>query len=729
MMKRSVLLVSFILCLAHLLIIKDVNASTSEFSKDTTRVSELYQIAKTIVYPNPDSALLYLDTLEDISRKSDYYSGLYKAYNLRGIIEWVKNNPEQGIKYTDTALQYARKLDDPKLTAYGWANIGLYYSRLNNFDSSVFYFTKAIAWCDSNNLVAFGTKCRADLGNIYVNIDQYTDGAKLLLEARDEAVKQKDTTRIGMIYISLGNLFTKINRFELAKNYFKKAIYYSQFSHERNNLSLIYLNLGDLYFKIGDKPDSSYYYTMKGIEAALPYEKEHARFVANVNLGNLMMDKHQYDSVEYYFDQALSNRDIENNPLVKTAVTINMGRYYLYTNHLKKARSYLNSGLGMADSLNFMVYKKNALINLVRLDSLEGNYHQALINYALFHQVSDTVAAVEANYKIAVLDIEKTLALEKLGNQFLENQNDLNKNTISTQRRLINWIVLGVIVQLIVLFFLYVQHKRVRILNKHLSESQRELLEANRQLQHNNEILGQQKEELTVLHQTKDKFFSIIGHDLKSPFNSLIGLLDLLDQQWDSIEEHEKRDHIKALLKSSLSTHELLEELLLWGKTQEGLVKYMPARFNALEAVNKVAELLNSQISTKKISLKLELTPELELFTDKRLFAQIIQNLINNAVKFSHSGGIIHVFSKVRENNLLISVKDNGIGIPLVYLHKLFDLEHNFNRPGTNNEKSTGMGLLLSNEYAKIMHAQILVESEEGKGSTFTLKLNNDTFQ
>ncbi|MFA5417639.1 MAG: ATP-binding protein, partial [Bacteroidales bacterium] len=81
------------------------------------------------------------------------------------------------------------------------------------------------------------------------------------------------------------------------------------------------------------------------------------------------------------------------------------------------------------------------------------------------------------------------------------------------------------------------------------------------------------------------------------------------------------------------------------------------------------------------------------------------------------------------EKSIFISVKDNGIGIPSEHLNKLFDLEHNFHRPGTNNEKSTGMGLLLSNEYAKIMHAQILVESEEGKGSTFTLKLNSDTFQ
>ncbi|MFA5417882.1 MAG: ATP-binding protein, partial [Bacteroidales bacterium] len=693
MMKRSVFLVSFILLHVFLLITEDVYASTSEFSEDTTRVNELYQTAKTIVYAHPDSALLYIDTLEDISRKSNYYPGLYKASNIRGIIEWIKNNPEQGINYTETALLYAKKLNDPKLIAFGWSNIGLYYIKLNNYDSATFYLTKAIAWCDSNNLVAFGTKCRADLGNIYVNIDQYTEGARLLLQARDEAINQKDTTRLGAIYISLGNLFTKINRFELAKNYFKKAIYFSQFSKETNNLSIIYLNLADLYYKIGNRYDSSYYYTIKGLEAAQPYQKEHARLVASINLGNLMMNKHRYDSVKYYYDQVLSNRDIENNQIAKTAVTINMGRYYLYTNYLKKARNYLTNGLKMADSLNLNVYKKNALINLIRLDSLEGNYHQALTNYALFHQISDTLAAVEANYKIAVLDIEKTLALEKLGNQLLEKQNDHNKTTISTQRRLINWIVLGVFAQLIVLFFLYVQHKKVRTLNKHLSDSQKKLLEVNRKLQTNNEILAQQKEELTLLHQTKDKFFSIIGHDLKSPFNSLIGLLDLLDQQWDSIDEQEKRDHIKALLKSSLSTHELLEGLLLWGKTQEGLVKFIPVKFKVLDLLKKTDELLHTQISSKKINLRLDITPELELFTDKRLFAQILQNLITNAVKFTHSGGIIHVFSEIREKSIFISVKDNGIGIPSEHLNKLFDLEHNFHRPGTNNEKSTGMGL------------------------------------
>jgi len=382
----------------------------------------------------------------------------------------------------------------------------------------------------------------------------------------------------------------------------------------------------------------------------------------------------------------------------------------------------------MAEDLDILQYKKNALKNLAKLDSMAGNFKQSLAHYKLYKVASDSLNSSDISHQMAILDFEKELALQKTDNEMLEEQNQLKSKQISQQRTLI-WISLTALVILLVqLYFLYVNRRKRKKLHLQLEEKHRDLLVIIEELKVTNETLKEQQEKLKEMNVTKDKFFSILGHDLKSPFNTLLGMLSLLDQQWDILDDHEKQLHMKSLYASTEKTYHLLEELLSWGKAQQGLIKFLPETFDLLSRISYIVDFFRAQIEQKGLQIDLQIPEELRLHTDPRLFSQIIQNLVNNAIKYSYPGKTITIFVKQTPDRFCLCVKDTGMGIPKDRLATIFRLDSDFNRPGTNNEKSTGMGLILIKEYAEIIGGNLTVASENEQGSTFCLCLPKNKF-
>jgi signal transduction histidine kinase len=270
--------------------------------------------------------------------------------------------------------------------------------------------------------------------------------------------------------------------------------------------------------------------------------------------------------------------------------------------------------------------------------------------------------------------------------------------------------------------------RRKKLLNQ-LSEKHHDLILMNEELKVTNETLTEQQEQLKELNITKDKFFSILGHDLKSPFNGLLGMLDLLDKQWDTLGNNEKHGYIHSLLKSSEKTYQLLEDMLIWGKAQQGLIKYQPETFLLRSKITLIIDYYNPQIFNKKLVVNTEIPADLQLTSDPNLITRIVQNLLHNAIKYTPSGGKITITSKIdKTEQLCLCVSDTGIGIPDNKIANIFGLDCDFNRPGTNNEKSSGMGLILIREYAEIIGGTLTVSSTEGKGSTFCLCLKKNNF-
>ncbi|OQY02925.1 MAG: hypothetical protein B6I20_06075 [Bacteroidetes bacterium 4572_117] len=248
--------------------------------------------------------------------------------------------------------------------------------------------------------------------------------------------------------------------------------------------------------------------------------------------------------------------------------------------------------------------------------------------------------------------------------------------------------------------------------NKMLEEKNKQLKEANNQL-----VITQQ--DLKALNNTKDKFFSIIAHDLRNPFTPLLALTELLHDDYDSFDEKERREFIKDIRDGAQRLYDLLENLLQWSLSQTRQIKFSMSKIEMKELINKNIELLKINTDKKKIEINSEVRDTIYVQADVNMMNSIVRNLINNAIKFSEKSTKITIGSKDIGSEYCFSIKDEGIGIKPEYIDHIFDAGFSKTKINKSKEKGSGLGLILCKEFVEKNNGKIWVESKQGLGSTF----------
>ncbi len=258
-----------------------------------------------------------------------------------------------------------------------------------------------------------------------------------------------------------------------------------------------------------------------------------------------------------------------------------------------------------------------------------------------------------------------------------------------------------------------------------LLELRQEEIEAqSEELMVQKESLEIMNHELNDLNATKDKFFSIIAHDIKSPFNAILGFSELLKENFNKWTDEKKLNTINLILNSSRSLFELLENLLQWSRSQRGIIEYNPEIIELKKTLSNIINLMKANAVSKNIKLDFTLSEDgLALFADKQMLDTILRNLISNALKFTNTGGNVQIRATKNNEFVKIEVSDDGVGIPAELIDKLFSIENNQTTPGTHNEKGTGLGLILAKDFVTKNGGIIGINSTVGKGSTFYFTL------
>ncbi len=236
-------------------------------------------------------------------------------------------------------------------------------------------------------------------------------------------------------------------------------------------------------------------------------------------------------------------------------------------------------------------------------------------------------------------------------------------------------------------------------------------------------------EELNESNASKDKFFSIIAHDLKSPFNGLLGLSRMIFEEYDSMDDNELRSSLEILKDSTESTYKLIENLLNWSRLQTGKMKFEPSPQNMFMIVEDIRMLLNQNARLKEIIIKNKLAHTSIVWGDSNMLNSLLQNLIANAIKFTPSGGSVEISEIQFEDKVEYMVSDTGVGIKQDDIDKLFRLDVSFSTKGTNEEKGTGLGLVLCKEIINIHGGEIKVQSEIGTGTKIIFTINKKKAQ
>lgn len=237
---------------------------------------------------------------------------------------------------------------------------------------------------------------------------------------------------------------------------------------------------------------------------------------------------------------------------------------------------------------------------------------------------------------------------------------------------------------------------------------------------HNTENeIREKNEQLLKIQIEKDKFFSVIVHDIKTPFNSFLGLTDYLSQELVNLPQDELREVASALKSSAENLHILLEDMLVWARMERGMIPYNPREVLLAPVLKESTEPLLELASSKNIELNCEVEPYETVYADRYLLQTILRNLISNALKFTRAGGKVEVFAVKKAGMLEISVKDSGIGIAPEMKENLFKFMSVNNRKGTDGEPSTGLGLVVCKDFAEKMGGTLNVESVPDSGSRF----------
>jgi signal transduction histidine kinase len=230
---------------------------------------------------------------------------------------------------------------------------------------------------------------------------------------------------------------------------------------------------------------------------------------------------------------------------------------------------------------------------------------------------------------------------------------------------------------------------------------------------------------LEYANATKNKFFSIIAHDLKNPFYTIIGFTEMLMKNLDTNTKEDQLKYLSMIYNSGKDAHNLLENLLNWSRLQIGTIKANKVMLSSVDIIDRVIHFLEPMAKKKSIELVQQEDDEYEILADEEMLQTILRNLGSNAIKFSPEEGIVRFITKTQNGDNLIHfiVEDNGIGMSDEIIKNLFQIDAKQSRKGTSNESGTGLGLILCKEFSEYHQGSLKIESEEGKGSRFTVIL------
>jgi signal transduction histidine kinase len=294
------------------------------------------------------------------------------------------------------------------------------------------------------------------------------------------------------------------------------------------------------------------------------------------------------------------------------------------------------------------------------------------------------------------------------------------------------FLVLFILAILFILFKVYtsVIKRRNQLLEEQIEIRTRELMKMNENLldeikmrkEAEIRLIGQ-TEELIEINLSKDKFFSIISHDLKSPFQGLLGFTEMLNEDYDSMDNEQRKNIIKEIRSSSTHIYNLLINVLEWSRLQTKRVDFNPEKINLRNKIDEIKNLLFMNAINKEIIIHNEVNSDCFVFADENMLRSILHNLLSNALKFTRQGGYVKFRASLAGNFYVVNVIDNGIGISQDDIGKIFSIGIQYSTKGTSNEVGTGLGLTLCKEMIEKHGGSIWVESNLGVGSSFRFTL------
>lgn len=655
--------------------------NNENFSPDKPYIDLLNQLAELYYNLNPDSTfLLGMKSLE-ASEKAGYQDGIVDAYRNIGAFHNIRGEYEQAMSYFKEGLSLANENQYLKGMAHIYHSMGLNHYDRGNFTEAVSLYYKA-------------------------------------LEIKEKHLSENEQSKT---LSNLGLVFSDMEDYERALDFHNRALEIRKKLNNKLGMASSLINIGLIYKKKGKLEDAMESYTST-LEIGKNIENNQLISVSHFNLGEILLSMEDFEAALFHFEAALEvDKSVEDKAGTSSDL-LGVGEAYINLGDLAEAKKAIQSSLELSMESNIKSNIAKSHFLLSEVFEKEGNNSAALYHYKLHTAYRDSIMNLESEKQIQELAAKYEFDKKEAALRLEQQEKELENEKLMERRIRIGFTIIVII--LLIAFFIALRSIRYQKKAKTLVTRQKNRLE-----NLNKKILQQKKEteqvarQLIEVNKTKDKLFSIVGHDLKSPINSLKGLMQYAVDEKLSQEEFLL---VSTQLRNEVEhVHFTLINLLHWAKNQMKGIVTETEKVSVNKILQENINLYKPVSETKQIQVVDLLDPDTNCLVDKEQCNLIIRNLINNALKFTNRGGKITIRSKkIQNTHWEISIQDNGIGIDEQTLSRLFQpVLREKQRYGTAGEKGTGLGLQLTKDFILKNGGDIQVTSETGKGSTFTFTL------
>lgn len=645
-------------------------------SADTTQIKVLRKLSAAYTSVDPLKKFYYANQYLQLAKKNNIDSSISNAYLDMGIAYAVRSQLDSGLYYFKLGHEIAKESNYLPGIARGYVNMGFVLDRQDKKKESVKHYEESLKIYRKLNNRKGINQCIMNLGSLYFDLGEYKTADayfhQVLANVRETP---NDQAGLASALFSLGNSNRKLGNQQKSLEYFRQSLAIRE--------------------KIGD---------LNGIA------------LSNWGIGLVMNNTNKFEQALVHLKVALENNRKTKNVYQEAIVLMSISHAYLHLENYKKAEENIQLALEKAKEAESKTLVVQALENLVKIEAAQKKFDLALKHQADYIAINDSLNNSRTKKEVILSDLNRV----NTDNKNLEEHNQKISEKITDYTIVIVIVTVLLLVVAILLLLYYKRNSENKNANVLLQKQKQEIAEVNEELKTQMEIINAQNVELEKLNRVKNKFFSIVSHDLRAPINSLKSLFEMYRN--GILNEEELGGLLNRLEDTIYNTASFLDNLLEWSKSQLEGITVNPIQVELHQIVAHNIKLMDSQIRTKFIKVQNNVPTNALAFVDLNMIHVVIRNLLSNAIKFCKANDEVIFEAWIENENIICTIRDTGPGISDIDLENLFNLAHTPNT-GTAGEKGYHIGLILCQDMMAQNHGSLKVDSQLGKGTTFYITL------
>ncbi|MEQ9298035.1 MAG: tetratricopeptide repeat-containing sensor histidine kinase [Cyclobacteriaceae bacterium] len=607
---------------------------------------------------------------------------------------------DEAVSYGREAIAYAAEIGDKNGLGASYQDLGAVYKHSGRLEMALGFYEKARLLFKETGNYRSEAFIMHNIGTVYTRKGDYPTALGYLLRA----LEMKDSlggVKIASTLNALGEVHRHRADYDKALEYYFRTLEEDKKTQNKTGIAPSLNNIEIIYKQKGDY-EKALAYRLEAIAIYKELEDDNGLAVSYNNLGELYAVQGELEKAVVYFQRSCKIKERLDNQEGIAYTSRQLASVYSRLKDFKNADKHAKKSLAFYNQVGNLDMESKAYRTLSEIYQSFDQYEQALMYYQRYSSLKDSVFNEAREVIMSDIETKYQTAKKEADNALLKLETEQQLATIAQKNQQVTLFIIGLLIVIVLAGLLFRSY---------------------RQKIKNNKTLTAQKEELTQLNATKNRFFGIIAHDLRGPITALQGISGLLNY---NIKKGNTASLNKIALQiedSALIVNTLLDNLLKWALSQEGAMPHQPQRLVLKPLIDESLHYFKDMAAAKDIHLSAKVSKEIHVHADRETLSTILRNLINNSIKFTPRGGAVSLMAMSKDGQVQITVKDSGAGIEEEKLEKLFLLNHDKSTSGTANEKGTGLGLVLVNDFVQMNHGTIEIESKLNEGSVFSITL------